>query len=148
MATYTLFAEINITRDLILSLYAPGTKEWGALIKRFDDLDRRQGNDGASRASSSVVDDDLSECLGNVSIDHRNDHADRDHQACGSHTPRAKASASVETRSYELYRCSWCGNPSAVLRRCGGCGKTRYCDGGCQKSHWAEHKGECKSRNR
>ena len=25
----------------------------------------------------------------------------------------------------ELYRCSWCGNPSAGLRRCSGCSKTR-----------------------
>ncbi|RPD56410.1 hypothetical protein L226DRAFT_554441 [Lentinus tigrinus ALCF2SS1-7] len=140
--------QLSLARDLLLSLYTPGAKEWGALIKRFDDLDRRQGNGGASRASSSVVDDDLSEWLGNVSIDHTNHHADHDHHACGSNTPRAEASASVETSSYELYRCSWCGNPSAVLRRCGGCGKTRYCDGGCQKSHWAEHKGECKPRNR
>jgi hypothetical protein len=59
----------------------------------------------------------------------------------------------------ELYRCSWCGNPSAILRKCAGCSKTRYalrfiiihpflshfryCDASCQKSHWKEHKKAC-----
>ncbi|KAI0027602.1 hypothetical protein K488DRAFT_61000 [Vararia minispora EC-137] len=43
-----------------------------------------------------------------------------------------------------LYRCSWCGNPSAVLRKCKGCGKTRYCDAACQREHWAaSHRKVC-----
>ena len=42
-----------------------------------------------------------------------------------------RCEASEEVRkvlfeNVELYRCSWCGNPSAGLRRCGGCSKTRY----------------------
>ncbi|CAA7261160.1 unnamed protein product [Cyclocybe aegerita] len=45
-----------------------------------------------------------------------------------------------------MYRCSWCGNPSALLRKCRGCSKARYCDVGCQKSHWRDnHKKVCKS---
>ncbi|KAI0029858.1 hypothetical protein K488DRAFT_22499, partial [Vararia minispora EC-137] len=38
-----------------------------------------------------------------------------------------------------LYRCSWCRNPSAVLRKCKGCSRTRrvrYCDASCQGQHW------------
>lgn len=31
----------------------------------------------------------------------------------------------VKTNPTELHRCSWCGNPSAVLRKCGGCEKAR-----------------------
>lgn len=31
---------------------------------------------------------------------------------------------SVDMKAVELYRCSWCRNPSAVLKRCKGCGGT------------------------
>ncbi|KAF8886495.1 hypothetical protein BD779DRAFT_1529952 [Infundibulicybe gibba] len=37
-----------------------------------------------------------------------------------------------------LYRCSWCGNPSAMLKKC-----ELYCDAGCQNPHWKEHKKHC-----
>ncbi|KAI0262799.1 hypothetical protein BC834DRAFT_844928 [Gloeopeniophorella convolvens] len=48
-----------------------------------------------------------------------------------------------------LYRCSWCGAPSAVLRKCSGCQKTRYCDSECQKQHWTdEHRKACKREAR
>ncbi|KIP12051.1 hypothetical protein PHLGIDRAFT_399967 [Phlebiopsis gigantea 11061_1 CR5-6] len=45
----------------------------------------------------------------------------------------------------KLSRCSWCGRPSAALRKCGGCSKERYCDTQCQKFHWEEHKAQCLS---
>ncbi|EIM80312.1 uncharacterized protein STEHIDRAFT_125885 [Stereum hirsutum FP-91666 SS1] len=45
----------------------------------------------------------------------------------------------------ELYRCSWCRNPSAVLHKCRNCGKVRYCDSVCQKQHWKAHKPACKA---
>lgn len=116
--------QLNLSRELALSLYTPGAKEWGTLVQRFDRLDRCENSGDSSRASSSLVDDDLSEWLGNVSLDD-DEHADHDHHACGSHGKRSDAAVGGETSSYELYRCSWCGNPSAILRRCGGCGKTR-----------------------
>ena len=31
----------------------------------------------------------------------------------------------VNPNTVELYRCTWCKNPSAALRKCSGCGKTR-----------------------
>ncbi|KAI0697339.1 hypothetical protein C8T65DRAFT_755476 [Cerioporus squamosus] len=124
--------QLNLARELVLTLYTPAAKERGST------------GEAARATSSSLSDDDLSEWLGNVSIDD-NAHADHEHHACGGHAPGEDVP--VETSSYELYRCSWCGNPSAVLRRCGGCGKTRYCDGGCQKSHWSDHRSECKARN-
>ncbi|PPQ66831.1 hypothetical protein CVT24_008690 [Panaeolus cyanescens] len=46
---------------------------------------------------------------------------------------------------FELYRCFRCGIMSAMLRRCGACGKARYCDTMCQKQHWSEHKKSCKA---
>jgi hypothetical protein len=32
----------------------------------------------------------------------------------------------VNLNDLPLYRCSWCGNPSAILRKCRGCSKARY----------------------
>ncbi|KXN92527.1 hypothetical protein AN958_05382 [Leucoagaricus sp. SymC.cos] len=51
---------------------------------------------------------------------------------------------SVDGDSLSLYRCGWCGNPSASLRKCSGCTKIRYCDVHCQKSAWSSHKKACK----
>ncbi|KZS97244.1 hypothetical protein SISNIDRAFT_482174 [Sistotremastrum niveocremeum HHB9708] len=51
----------------------------------------------------------------------------------------------TERQEIHLYQCSWCHNPSAVLRKCGVCGQACYCDQQCQKLHWKEHKTVCKS---
>ena len=32
---------------------------------------------------------------------------------------------SILNENTQLYRCSWCTNPSAILRKCSGCGKAR-----------------------
>lgn len=34
---------------------------------------------------------------------------------------------------------------AGAKQRCGGCKKVCYCDAQCQRSHWQEHKGTCKS---
>ncbi|KAM5542894.1 hypothetical protein V8D89_003278 [Ganoderma adspersum] len=51
---------------------------------------------------------------------------------------------SILNENTQLYRCSWCTNPSAILRKCSGCNKARYCDGQCQRLHWREHRRSCK----
>ncbi|KAM5536335.1 hypothetical protein V8D89_009987 [Ganoderma adspersum] len=129
--------QMNLTRELILELYTPGAAEWGDLVRRFDEQDL-------------FAEDELAAWLGNIDLDdeHGHDH-DHNHHAHGhghGHGARranAPSDADRGTRGYELYRCSWCGNPSAVLRKCGGCAKTRYCDSGCQKLHFTEHKADC-----
>ncbi|KZS87376.1 hypothetical protein SISNIDRAFT_491139 [Sistotremastrum niveocremeum HHB9708] len=49
-------------------------------------------------------------------------------------------------RRMHLYNCSWCLNPSAVMRKCAVCGSARYCDKECQKRDWKAHKKVCKSQ--
>ncbi|KZT39859.1 hypothetical protein SISSUDRAFT_571788 [Sistotremastrum suecicum HHB10207 ss-3] len=49
-------------------------------------------------------------------------------------------------RRMHLYNCSWCLNPSAVMRKCAVCESTRYCDKECQKRDWKAHKKVCKSQ--
>ena len=114
---------------LILELYTPGATEWGDLVRRFDEQDRfveeseapAVGGPGGARA-------------GGVARGHRprrgtrahdHDHHAYGHGHYGARRANAPSNADKGTRGYELYRCSWCGNPSAVLKKCGGCGKKR-----------------------
>ncbi|KAH9849548.1 hypothetical protein C2E23DRAFT_870488 [Lenzites betulinus] len=128
--------QMRLTRELILDLYPKAVKEWGAFIKRFDELDSRA--DKQKPLSSTQADDDLAAWLDNIKLD--------DGMVEHGHThPHACSHPKISMNNVALYRCTWCGNPSAVLRKCGGCGKTRYCDGECQKKHWPEHKVECKT---
>ncbi|KAJ7705390.1 hypothetical protein B0H17DRAFT_1298689 [Mycena rosella] len=44
----------------------------------------------------------------------------------------------------EMHHCSACNTPSAALRRCSGCQKTRYCNSDCQSRYWKVHRNACK----
>ncbi|KAI0674593.1 hypothetical protein C8Q78DRAFT_1076212 [Trametes maxima] len=128
--------QMRLARQLILDLYPKGIKEWGAFVKHFDELDSHP--DTQKPLSSTQADDDLAAWLDNMKLeDGSHDHAH----------PHACSHPKISMNNVALYRCSWCGNPSAVLRKCGGCGETRYCDGQCQKKHWLEHKAKCKSKS-
>ena len=51
-----------------------------------------------------------------------------------------------ETQDIELkYQCFACKKLSDTrLKRCGNCRVTYYCNVECQRSHWSQHKDECK----
>ncbi|KAI0658738.1 hypothetical protein C8Q70DRAFT_1045402 [Cubamyces menziesii] len=135
--------QLNLARELILSLYTDGAREWGAFIKHFDELDTRSHE---SRTSiRPEAEDGLTAWLEKLDLDSSDDEPEGGCHGHGQRHPVSKAKA--KATSYQLYRCSWCGNPSAMLRKCGACGKTMYCDSGCQKSHWSEHKRDCKGRS-
>ncbi|KAI0071533.1 hypothetical protein K474DRAFT_1652388 [Panus rudis PR-1116 ss-1] len=168
--------QLRLTREMVVSKYVNAVKEWGDFIIRLDKM-----NDEPERLLeklASRADDYLQAWLDNHPIEDEdgNDSAtstngagneghDHDHgHSCGEdHSARRKKN---NLSHVDLYRCSHCGNPSAVLRKCGGCGKTRlvcflssarsrklkharcvfrYCDSACQKAHWSEHKAACKA---
>ncbi|KAI8986642.1 hypothetical protein BD414DRAFT_38810 [Trametes punicea] len=129
----TTKTELHLTRNLILELYPEAVKEWGAFIKRIDELDFRI--EKQKPLSYTQADDDLAAWIENMKLeDGSEEHLH----------PHPRSHPKISLNNVMLYRCSWCTNPSAVLRKCGGCGKTRYCDGQCQKKHWPGHKTECK----
>jgi len=106
-------------------------KEWGEITERYaetvkeNDLDKDKAGDS------------LAAWLEHVEIGDTNNVGESLH---GSHY----FNTTFRFDDVTLYRCSWCGNPSAILRKCKGCGKTRYCDGACQKEHWAaSHRRAC-----
>ena len=112
--------QLHLTRELFLAVYTEGAREWGALIKRYDEFDSA-GDSSIESTQLPRADDDLAAWLGDMDI-----HGSDSEEPCHTHGGgRRGPSGRSEKKGYELYRCSWCGNPSAVLRRCGGCGKTR-----------------------
>ncbi|KAI0823550.1 hypothetical protein BC628DRAFT_1420841 [Trametes gibbosa] len=128
--------QLNLARELLLRLYIDAAREWGPLVKRFDELQLRAVEAHNCTSSNSEPDDGLADWLEKLDMDDPDDehgiymraHA-HDHPQ-----PHNAPKAKNERASHELYRCSWCGNPSAA-----GAGATKYCDVGCQTSHWAEH---------
>ena len=104
--------QMRLAREMILNFYSQGVKDWGDFIKHFDELDSRA--DKQKPISSTQADDDLAAWLENMKLEE------------GEHEqPHMCSHPKISTNNVALYRCSWCGNPSAILRRCGGCGKTR-----------------------
>ena len=108
--------QIRITREFILNLYPKAAEEWGDFIKHFDELDEGRDSHKAP-PSSEQTDDNLAAWLENIRLDDGEDDHGLHHRRC--------THPKISTNNVRLYRCSWCGNPSAVLKKCSGCGNMR-----------------------
>ncbi|TFY50759.1 hypothetical protein EVG20_g11346 [Dentipellis fragilis] len=109
-------------------------KEWDKIIHAHSDV--------RSEISPAKAEDDLADWLEQIDIE--------DPGVCGHdhrHRDGITTHLSLGVNDVELNRCSWCRNPSVVLKKCSGCGKTRYCDSTCQKEHWKTHKKVCKKES-
>ena len=51
--------------------------------------------------------------------------------------------APPQPRAPRVCAAEGCSN-TAHLRRCGGCGRVRYCSAECSKAHWRTHRSDCK----
>ncbi|PCH33936.1 hypothetical protein WOLCODRAFT_141879 [Wolfiporia cocos MD-104 SS10] len=71
------------------------------------------------------------------------DDSDPEHEDEEIHHSAQNVWETISDNRLALLQCTWCGRPSAVLKKCGQCGIARYCDSDCQKRHWKEHKLEC-----
>lgn len=116
MATFTLsrppaktilWNSVNVIR----SHYTEGVAEWSSVISILD----KDKEATPQVPTKDKVADDLAAWLDGVHLENE----DHDHGHCAAPTR-------VFESNVELYRCSWCSNPSAVLRKCSGCNKTRW----------------------
>ncbi|KAF8434497.1 hypothetical protein L210DRAFT_3613826 [Boletus edulis BED1] len=127
-------SQLRQAQVTIFERYQSAAQQWGHIAARFDST----SIDHEHVVQRDRPEDQLAAWLHDFR--HRNgDDIDDD-------LPEKSSHPKWSTNPAELHKCSWCGNPSAVLRRCGGCEKARYCDASCQKSAWSEHKIECNSR--
>ncbi|RDX39600.1 hypothetical protein OH76DRAFT_675907 [Lentinus brumalis] len=114
--------QLNAARDLLLSSSTSGYQEWDHVVKRYDEFDR-----SLRTYAQSPVPDLWFTQIGSCNVEYmpqRDDHTFRLHPS-------------------EMYKCSWCNKPSSVLRKCGRCGQTVYCNSNCQRLHWDTHKAAC-----
>lgn len=113
--------QLRLTRELLLDLFPKKCVEWFPMIERLDKIDP----DGASyhhRPSTAArgdggvasTDNGLEAWLEGLRLE---DDPDDGHAMCRH--PK------ISLSKVALYRCSYCRNPSAKLKRCSGCGKTR-----------------------
>lgn len=119
--------QLRLVRDIVKERYTRAEREWHDFLVHLDAL---PSSEAATQRSAAHAEDNLAAWLEGLSVE------DHEQRLCGH--------PALGTSHAELWHCSYCHNPSAVLRKCSGCGKTRYCDASCQKLHWSEHKIACK----
>ncbi|KAG5654548.1 hypothetical protein H0H81_000073 [Sphagnurus paluster] len=99
---------LRLAQETVVKLYTAAATEFGNIIVKA------ASEEQIKPVSPEKLEDDLAAWLDDINI-----HDDHEHEPRGLN-PR------VNTNSVALYRCSFCGNPSAVLRKCSGCAKARY----------------------
>ncbi|KDQ56093.1 hypothetical protein JAAARDRAFT_195313 [Jaapia argillacea MUCL 33604] len=127
--------QVNCTRDIITSLHSQAATEWSEVIERLDRVFQPWEEDRITLTKPTGDDHELAKWL----VRFEEDRFIKDHPCKIS--PRRKI---LTVEKLEMFQCSWCHRISAVLRKCGRCGTTRYCDSDCQKRDWkARHKLQC-----
>ena len=108
-------SQLCFAHERIFSRYAAAVKKWDAVVARLD----TQGMDEYV-LSCDKAEDRLAVWLRDVQDENGDDvHNGDDKPEKSTRLRRSKDSPG------KLHQCSWCGNPSAVLRKCGGCEKAR-----------------------
>ncbi|KAG6813057.1 hypothetical protein H0H92_014329 [Tricholoma furcatifolium] len=98
---------LRLAQETVVKYYTAGATEFGHVIAKATSEDRH------NPVSMEKLEDGLAAWLEDTHL-----HDEVDSELHGLH-PR------VNINSVMLYRCSFCGNPSASLRKCSGCAKTR-----------------------
>ena len=102
----------RLTVDLITKRFEAASSEWEGVVQRLDGIGHKTQD--AQQRSETKAEDNLVAWLSGLQIESAED----DRYALDEN-PTARPSTVL------LHRCSYCHNPSAALRRCGGCGETR-----------------------
>ena len=103
--------QLRLIQELIVNRYERGYNEWKDFIAHLDSL---HSTEEEQEQSAIDAEDNLAAWLEGTNLD---DH-ERENRGCGGH-------ARTDASNAELGHCSFCHNPSAVLRKCAGCGKAR-----------------------
>lgn len=106
-------SQLRQAQVTIFSRYRSAAEKWGHIVARLDSTKI----DHEHVVQRDKAEDQLAAWLHDFR--HQNgDDIDDD-------LPEKSSHPKWSTNPAELHKCSWCGNPSAVLRKCGGCEKAR-----------------------
>lgn len=130
----------KLTWDLISATYTAAAKEWDPIFDERSQQEPASASERQGRAAEQEAPDGLEDLVENLvlSPDHQ---VNPDEDSWRTHA----FSLHLDEDMLEMITCSYCGNPSAQVRKCGRCGGVRYCDQTCQKADWKAHKPYCKA---
>lgn len=106
--------QMRLTCTTIIDRMEQAWKEWDTHIPQFYEA-------MPSDISAAAAEDDLAVWLEKVEIE--------DPDIAGGHQhedDRGYLHPKINFSDVELYRCSWCRNPSALLKKCKACEKARF----------------------
>lgn len=109
---------IRMARRTIVSRMSAASKEWDEAVAGFEFGDHRKTS---SELGPQNAEDNLTAWLENMNLDSDEPGESRALSTEHMHMTHPK----VNPNDVDLYRCSWCKNPSAVLRKCSTCESTR-----------------------
>jgi hypothetical protein len=107
-----------LTARTVLDHYGPGLKEWGSVVERLNEVIESTAEYEHHQPAPTTKEDkehELAVWLNNLDLDGKQD---------GGEDGHGSANLGANPKRVELYRCTHCGNPSAVLRKCK-CNKVR-----------------------
>ena len=137
---------MRLVRNALFERMPTAWTEWGTVIDRYDategvDMVKALGQDSTSEGGTNPVNTGLEEWFAKMDLgadgyknhDHHHDtHHNRGSQKLddiplhpGARHYRGRVRSEVNRNTVELYRCTWCKNPSADLHKCASCKKTR-----------------------
>lgn len=108
-----------LTAKTVLDHYGPGVKEWGSVVERLNEVIESSPEYEHHRPAPTTKEDteyELAAWLNNLDLEGEADDEEEGAHGC--------VDGKANPKRVELYRCTHCGNPSAVLRKCR-CSKVR-----------------------
>jgi len=99
---------LRLSQQAAVKHYPGAVKEFSRV---FEELDRVKPSSSAQALDQDKIEDDLATWLEDIKLE---DGTVEETMRCGATNHRPK----VDYNHVTLYRCTWCGNPSAVLRKC------------------------------
>jgi hypothetical protein len=108
--------------NTVLERYERAANSWDI---RLEACDKAASGHEPATGDKYQKHDDLAEWLSTVILEDGGKAVDVD---CGHGSEKSAGTPFIDGKAVFLYHCSFCRNTSASLKKCGGCGKTRYCD--------------------
>ncbi|PPQ78318.1 hypothetical protein CVT25_011689 [Psilocybe cyanescens] len=100
---------LRLAQQAAIKYYPAAIKEFSRV---YDILDKAKGAEGSTAPNQDRLENDLAAWLDDMKLE------DGTMEDIGARCQGSTNHAKVNYDQITLYRCSWCGNPSAVLRKC------------------------------